>query len=29
MKSKVGDLEEDIREEFLRRLRNDINGVVH
>ena len=28
MKAKVGDLEEEIREVFLRRLRKDMNGVV-
>ena len=28
VKSKVGEPEEDIREEFLRRLRKDMTGVV-
>ena len=28
MKAKVGDLEEDIREGFLKRLRNKMIGVV-
>ena len=28
VKAKVGEMEEDIREGFLRRLRKEINGVV-
>ena len=29
VKAKVGVMEEDIKEGFLRRLRKDMNGVVH